>query len=173
MGRKPNPKRRPLSTYDRVKLHRRRKALKNERTILLNERFNQIQNRDNSENNACCENQETELRAKIRNWVNSNHISRRAVDKLLNILNSCGIRAVPKNHRTLLETPIKIKINVLAGGEFWYNGLEKCLKQIFCKLDRDIEISLNINIDGLRIYNSSPICLHPILASIHGSYTYK
>lgn len=169
MARKSKILRPPVSSKFRVRMHRQRKKMKEARQILLNTPQNEnvlddIMNVNTSENE---EEEQLNLNVKLRDWANSHHISKRAVDSLLNILN-CSLLPVPKNHRTLLGTPTQIQINNVAGGKFWYNGLEKCLKQIFCTLDRDIALSLKFNIDGLPLYKSSPISFYPILASIHG-----
>lgn len=105
---------------------------------------------------------------KLRLWSCENRISKRAVDGLLSILISAGMKTLPKNHRTLQRTPTNIEIFEIAGSKLWHNGLTKCLKNVFSTLDRDIAIQLNFNIDGLPIYNSSKLCFYPILASIHG-----
>lgn len=114
-------------------------------------------------------NNEPHLKEKLRRWTCENRIAKRAVDGLLLILNDVGIKSLPKNHRTLQQTPTNIEINDIAGGQLWYNGLAKCLRNIFSNLDRDITIELNFNIDGLPIFNSSKLNFYPILSSIHGT----
>lgn len=153
----------PIPVNIRVQMHRKRKEIKRERVLSFNTQSEE--QRDQIETN---ENDSPTLRNKLQNWANSFRISKRAVDSLLCTLNSSGITSLPKNHRTLLKTPINIEINEVAGGQFWYHGLLKNLKIIFSSLDHDIAISMNFNIDGLPLYNSSKICFWPILASIHG-----
>lgn len=166
MGRKTHLNRKPIPNNIRVKMYRQRKKLKTELRSL--ERKNiAMCHLEKEKINVDNENEST-LKSKLRDWVNSYRISKRAVDNLLSILKSSGINSLPKNHRTLLETPTDIKINELAGGKFWYNGIENSLKSIFSTLDSDISISLNFSVDGLPLYNSSKICFWPILASIHG-----
>lgn len=75
---------------------------------------------------------------------------------------------MPKDYRTLLQTPKIVNIVPAAGGHLWYNGIEKNLLYIFSKLDKDLEIELNFNIDGLPIFNSTQRGFWPILGNIHG-----
>lgn len=105
---------------------------------------------------------------KLSDWINEYRISKGAVNDLLSILNSHGGQSLPKDYRTLLRTDTNIETNTLAGGSFWYNGIKKCLVSIFCNLDRDLELKLNFNIDGLPLYKSSKQTFYPILGSIHG-----
>lgn len=162
MARKNTIKKQPMSSAMRVRMHRERKKLKKERQQLLT----------NSNSNSNSLNVEPSsppsLETDLRDWANSHRITKRALDGLLSILNSNGITSVPKNHRTLQNTPVNLEIIDIAGGKIWYNGLEKTIKQIFSKIDCDWTISLNVNVDGLPLYKSSKISFWPILASIHG-----
>lgn len=162
MSRKPNPFRKPIPTNIRVKMHRQRKKKKVARQRFLN---NQDENQFESNSNKI---ESSTLKTDLRDWANSYRISKGAVDSLLSILHSNGIISVSKNHRTLQQTPTYVEISNIAGGKCWYNGLEKCLRMIFSSLDRDISISLNFNVDGLPLFNSSKTSFWPILASIFG-----
>ncbi|KFB35069.1 AGAP007639-PA-like protein [Anopheles sinensis] len=77
---------------------------------------------------------------------------------------------VPKPAKTLLETPGSPSTEIvdISGGRFWYNGIGKSLYSYFRfkKLRLD-EISLNISIDGLPLYNSSNMQFWPILFNIN------
>lgn len=175
MGRKINPHKKPIPNIIRVRMHRQRKKLKRtirqiENNVFWNnvDQINVIQTE-----NPLNENSESALKIKIRDWANKHRISKCAIDDLLSVLISCGIDSVPRNHRTLQRTPTNIVINDVGGGQFWYNGLGKCIEHIFCNLDRDIRISLNFNIDGLPLYKSSSITFYPILATIHGKHLHE
>lgn len=157
MARKPKRNRVPLSSNVRVRMYRQRKKMKTERQRILND-----------EEPSASEIELSTLKTQLREWANSYRISKRAVDSLLSILNSSGLDSLPKNHRTLLDTPVNLPINEISGGKMWYNGLGMCIKSIFSSLKRDISLSLNFNIDGLPLYNSSKISFWPILASIFG-----
>lgn len=111
---------------------------------------------------------QTSLSNKLRNWAIEKNINKRALTALLKILRSCGF-ALPKDSRTLLETPRKVEIVNLAGGKYWHNGLEHCLTQVFSKLSSNLCVRLNINIDGLPLFKSSPITFWPILANVYGN----
>lgn len=115
-----------------------------------------------------CSNEKSHLQNDLRTWAIEKNINKRAVTALLKILRSAGINFLPKDSRTLLETPRQVNIVNLAGGRYWHNGLDKCLTGIFSKLSMNLCIELNINIDGLPLFKSSPLVLWPILANIHG-----
>lgn len=153
-----NKNKQPMSSAMRVRMHRERKKMKKERQQFLT----------NSKSFSVEPSSPPSLKTDIRDWANSFRISKQALDGLLCILNSNGIKSVPKNHRTLLNTPVNLEINDIAGGKLWYNGLEKSIKQIFSAIDCDWTISLNINVDGLPLYKSSKTSFWPILVSIHG-----
>lgn len=103
---------------------------------------------------------------KLIDWVDSYNISKRGINRLLSILNSEG-HSLPRDYRTLLKTDTKIKTVPLAGGEYWHNGLKKCLLRILGNFNESAKLSLNFNIDGLPIYKSSKETFWPILANLH------
>lgn len=167
MARKSNPNKRPIPNKVRVRMYRQRKKLKS----IFREREHQMDTINQNviaQANPSNENVEPTLRIEIRDWASVHKLSKRSIDDLLAILVSSGIDSIPKNHRTLQRTPTDIKINKVAGGSLWINGLEKCLQRIFSTLDRSISISLNFNIDGLPLYKSLTINFYPILAAING-----
>lgn len=84
-----------------------------------------------------------------------------------------GIHTLPNDYRSLLRTPRHIEISPAGGGKLWYNSIRTNLETIFSKLDEDIEVALNINVDGIPLFKSSQRCFWPILASIHGDYLLK
>lgn len=115
---------------------------------------------------------ELKLKIELRNWANDYHISKRAINHLLSILHSNGIRQLPKNYRTLQGTPKTIETVNVAGGKLWYNGVGKCLEAMFSTLSQNLTISLNFNIDGLPLFKSSTVQFWPLLASIVGMLSY-
>lgn len=163
MARIRNRNKPPIPTVLRVRMHRERAKAKLMRQKLIDNTIPRETNNTESSTSST-----PSLSDDLRDWANSNRISMRAIDQLLRILKSNGINSVPLNHRTLLHTPINIEIVPTAGGSLWYNGFEKCIKRIFNGIDRDWTISLNINVDGLPIYDSSNVTFWPILASIYG-----
>lgn len=108
-------------------------------------------------------------RENLRNWAMQFRINHVAINNLLQIINSReGKKILPHDARTLLRTPATvIPVQALSsGGEYWHNGLAKCLSNAFQNLNKPISISLNINIDGLPAYNSSKVSFWPILFNI-------
>lgn len=105
----------------------------------------------------------------LRSWALDFNIQRRAVSALLKILIAAGFMYLPKDSRALLKTPRFIDIESRAGGQYWHHGIENSLRKIFAKLNTNIKIALNFNIDGLPLFKSSPIGFWPILGNIHGS----
>lgn len=110
------------------------------------------------------------LEDQLKSWAFDNRISMNGLDGLLAILRSAGHTQLPKSYRTMLQTPRNIELETFGNGKYWYRGLTECLKIAFLKLDRNLEIKLTFNIDGLPIFNSSQTQFWPILASIDGMY---
>lgn len=168
MGRKANSHKKPISNKIRVRMHRQRKKLKlsirqNEQQIFLNNVGHSSD--DIQTESPLNENGEWTLKIKIRDWANKHRISKCAIDDLLSTLISCGIDSVPKNHRTLQQTPTNIVINDVSGGQFWYNGLGKCIEQIFHNLDR-ILILMDYHcirvqaLHSIRFWQQFTVCIH-------------
>lgn len=168
MGRRRNT--RPFSVQERVRMFREREKKRKEQSDRVNSYLQQqlsdnLNVSDPLEESAI--DNDMNLQNKLRDWANSYHISKRAINDLLSILHSNGMRNLPKNFRTLQKTPLTIELVNIAGGKLWYKGVGNCLKTIFPNLSQNITISLNFNIDGLPLFNSSKTCFWPILASIH------
>lgn len=109
------------------------------------------------------------LRDNLRNWALQFGISHLALCSLLKIIEMrVGENCVPQDARTLLQTHRNvIPVQALSGGgEYWHNGLTKCLSNAFQNLKKPISISLNINIDGIPVFNSSKVSFWPILSNI-------
>lgn len=104
----------------------------------------------------------------LRSWALKFHIKRRAITGLLKILKCNGMSYLPKDSRTLLQTPRKVNIENIVGGKYWHQGLKNALSPIFSSLNKDITLQMNINIDGLPLYKSSTIEFWPILGNIRG-----
>lgn len=78
-----------------------------------------------------------------------------------------GVTDLPLDFRTLMGTPRTVEIVNVGNGKYWYNGIGKNLQLIFSRLNKNIIIQLNFNMDGLPIFNSSRRVFWPILCSIH------
>lgn len=111
------------------------------------------------------------FRSGLRKWAVQNSISQRtALKDLMNLINiRFGDNILPRDPRTLLETPKIVHITNIgddAGSEYWHHGLDNCLRRLFCNIDGPRTISVNINMDGLPIFNSSRVEFWPILFNI-------
>lgn len=96
-----------------------------------------------------------------------NHMALNALLRLLNSQKRSQMR-LPIDARTLLGTtrcviPVQPHND---DGEYWHNGLQKCVLNAFQRLNESISISLNINIDGMPVFNSSKVSFWPILVNI-------
>lgn len=109
-----------------------------------------------------------EFKQKLRVWVLNHRITRTAVSELLLILISAGFVFLPKDARTLMSTPVEVPIKMLTNGKMWYNGIQKSLEKVLLKVQRSINITLDFNIDGMPISNSSTEQFWPILSAIQG-----
>lgn len=107
--------------------------------------------------------------AALRAWVGEFNITLNALRALLSIVGTefpeCHL---PKDPRTLMRTPRHLEITKLDdGAQYWYQGVAHCLERIFRNQPHDETIAMNVNVDGLPLYNSSNKCFWPILLNIH------
>lgn len=110
------------------------------------------------------------LLSDLRTWAIENNIHKRAITALLKVLRSAGITNLPKDSRKLLETPRNVIIVNRAGGKYWHNGIVNCLAESFSKLASNLKVEINLNIDGLPLFKSSPLVFWPILMNVHGMF---
>lgn len=104
----------------------------------------------------------------LRDWVHEEGImSMRKLDSLLSKLHR-AFPTVPLSYKTLLQTPKRININEINGGELWYKGIEFNLDLM--NLDEYLqnynEILMDINIDGLPLFKSNAQRFWPILGKL-------
>lgn len=162
-------------TAKRVHFHRKTKRIllkKNEqiRRALENMSTRNASEISTFENDRVQRNEDSQMeKNELRNWVSQFHISHRAVNHLLKLLNSFGMNHLPMDSRTLLQTPTFIELTGVDNGQFWYNGITCNLYRTLAFLNKDLEISLNINVDGLPLFDKSNIQIWPILVNIHGN----
>lgn len=109
-----------------------------------------------------------QLSDSLRTWANTNTITMRALTALLKILNSFGIKSLPKDCRALMKTPRFVEIVNMANGKYWHNGLKKTLSLAFANLKSNFCIEINISTDGLPLFKGSPISFWPLLFNIQG-----
>ncbi|XP_055525161.1 uncharacterized protein LOC129718406 isoform X2 [Wyeomyia smithii] len=106
----------------------------------------------------------------IRSWACDFNITHRALKEILSIIrHDYGDKDLPMDPRTLIRTPQRtgMTFKSISGGQYWHQGLEICLKKSFEHLTEDIQIELNVNIDGLPIHRSSKYQFWPILCNVH------
>lgn len=132
--------------------------------------------RDNEtavQNDAQSENKRDIFQRKLKVWAIDHKITQRALADLLKILFWFGLNWLCRDPRTFLCTPRNVEIVPAGNGKMSYFGIANNLSRIFSDLSRDLITSLNINIDGLPLFNSSKYQFWPILASIHGMLRYS
>lgn len=58
-------------------------------------------------------------------------------------------------------------IKQVAGGQYWHFGLEEGLRCCFGEIQQSTTIEININIDGIPIYENGTAQFWPILFNVH------
>ncbi|XP_031329109.1 uncharacterized protein LOC116160111 [Photinus pyralis] len=103
----------------------------------------------------------------FRLWANTFNIRHRALKSIINVVNTRFPNILPKDPRTLLQTPpAKVVLQKMGEGYYWHQGFEVCLKNCFDKIRTYTSLSITLNIDGLPIYKSSKDEFWPILFNI-------
>lgn len=111
----------------------------------------------------------------LKKWMLRNRITHTAATELLKLLgkfNALGLR-LPADSRTFLSTPKTVEILPMGKGQFYYKGLETCLRETFANLEQSITARLVFNMDGMPLNNSSKNEIWPILCSVDGMPEYK
>lgn len=111
----------------------------------------------------------TEFRKCLSKWAVEHHVNQSQLRGLLLMCNNILPFQLPADPRTIFRTPRDIVIQKFSdGGSYWHRGLKESL---CCKLENidciPQKITLNVNIDGLPICNSSNNQFWPILYNIH------
>lgn len=111
----------------------------------------------------------TRLLDDFRQWAIKTNTPHSCLKDLFSIVNKYWPHTLPKDPRTLLQTPKNVAITQIGEGEFyWHQGLEFCLRT-YCasRIKTMSTVCINVNIDGLPIYKSSKDEFWPILFNIH------
>lgn len=109
-----------------------------------------------------------DFRDDYKKWAIDYNIPQVALKQLNVILNKRMPCIVPLDPRALLKSKKDIQIVLIDDGHYWHNGLTESLKTILQNLnDKPKCVSLNVNIDGLPLFNSSKHQVWPILCNIH------
>lgn len=158
-------------TRKRVQKHRNLKKLRaayeKEVAFVEHSNFNQNVNGTTSEKQSDVHDG-PDLKANLRSWAVKNRITQAAINDLLSILIISGLSFLPKDARTLMQTPTSVNIFPLTSGKMWYQSLRATLRSVFAKLDRNLKIHLDFNFDGMPLFNSSKLKFWPILAAVRG-----
>ncbi|KAK6191229.1 hypothetical protein SNE40_002965 [Patella caerulea] len=121
-----------------------------------------------SESSDESENEKFNLNSNLTTWAIKNKITRSSLTELLGILRGAGHTDLPKDARTLLQTPKNIDIENKCGGKYTYLGIENGLRNVFSRNQNFVKniknIDLKINVDGLPLFKSTSDSLWPILA---------
>lgn len=107
------------------------------------------------------------LKSELQTWALKNNVKGVAVSSLLKLLSrhSC-FENIPKDCRSLLKTPRTIKVTSINPGSYCHFPLFQTLLKFINQNPNADKISLQINIDGLPVANSSTQQFWPILAHI-------
>lgn len=171
---------------NRVRKHREKKKLQkfyeNQIRVEIERRERLELVNDNSDSDIIFNEQaiystgEFNTRENLQKWKVKHHVKGLAINDLLPILISAGIRKLPRDSRTLMKTPKNVEYLQLSSGQLWYGGLRKGLEVVFQNLkfssNDPTEICLDFNFDGVPLFNSSTLCFWPILAAIRGGHKY-
>lgn len=135
--------------------------------------MNEVDSNDAFDSDDSCEDEadaierEFSLKDELRTWALKYQITHCALNNLLTILSKKGFGFLPVDSRTLLETPKAVDVREMGKGQFWYNGVEKCLNELIQlympNLRTPVTLVLKFNIDGLPISKSSKYQFWPIL----------
>lgn len=110
------------------------------------------------------------LRQELSSWATKNACRHGALNELLGILRQHG-HDLPKDARTLLETPRNVPVSSKCGGQYLYFGIEPGVIRNLSKYskitDQTSSIDLLINIDGLPLFKSSSQQFWPILGQFN------
>lgn len=108
----------------------------------------------------------------LNTWSSKHNIRHTALNNLIKLLNLnvCDLN-LPKDARTIMATPTK-RFDITSdgnGGLYWHYGAKKALLNCLATIDiqNNMEIPININVDGLPLYRSSRKEFWPILLNIH------
>ena len=102
------------------------------------------------------------------NWKQEHNITSSAVSSLLVFLNSTVFPNLPKDCRTLMQTPTTKNIVNMHPGQYIHVGLKDALDCVLADESDDInEVLIDFNIDGLPISKSSNSGFWLILGRAH------
>lgn len=104
----------------------------------------------------------------FRQWAATNNVTHKCINDLIPIIKE-KYPFLNKDARTILGTPRSMEMIHLYNGDMIHLGLEKGLLEKFnegfntMNGSTDIEIQLQVNIDGIPLFHSSSVEIWPIL----------
>lgn len=109
------------------------------------------------------------FRKDLTEWAIKNQPPKDQLKELLRICNKSLPFSLPNDPRTLMGTPREIFLHTFSdGSKYWHNGVREPLVNILTKQDEyPGHIHLNVNVDGLPIFESGKDQFWPILCNIH------
>ncbi|XP_011880166.1 PREDICTED: uncharacterized protein LOC105568806 [Vollenhovia emeryi] len=107
----------------------------------------------------------------LQEWAIRNNITHTALNELISNIKP-KYPDLPKNARSLLGTPRKVNVDIVAPGHYYHFGLSNCIERLLsrCSFQNLHCIEVNINIDGLPLFKSSSSQVYPILCNLVGNY---
>lgn len=107
----------------------------------------------------------------FQEWSIKNNITHVALNELISRIKP-KYPELPKDARTLLGTPRKVNIDVVAPGHYYHFGLSNSIETLLsrCPFQNLHCIEVNINIDGLPLFKSSSSQVYPILCNLVENY---
>ncbi len=104
----------------------------------------------------------------LAKWATESKLTRSCVNNLLEILRQTH-PDLPKDARTLLQTPRSVDTMDKCGGKYSYFGLESCMSSMLSRnkefAQNHDDIELMVNIDGVPLHKSTNEQFWPILIS--------
>ena len=110
--------------------------------------------------------EQCDLTEKLAKWAVENNCTRSSINQLLQILRESG-HILPKDSRTLLQTPQVIITEDKCNGTYKYFGMKEQLIHFHKEsLSHLSHINLIVNVDGVPLFKSSSQQFWPILVSV-------
>ena len=115
------------------------------------------------------EEQQSSLREDLAAWVVDTKPTQSSVNKMLAIFRKHG-HALPKDYRTLMDTPSVVESKIKCNGDYIYYGLESGIRKYLEKCPTFTgAVKLDINVDGVPLFKSSQTQFWPIMAKFDKS----
>lgn len=105
------------------------------------------------------------LHKDLATWATATNQTHKALNELLRVLRRHGHR-LPKDARSLLDTPQGVAFQNKCNGQYIYYGIVCYLLEHFSEETPPGQIELCFNVDGVPLFKSSKKCFWPILGQI-------